>query len=432
MDTARLLEEAVARITALERSRTVREDEVTEAFKVLQRAVTRACRSRAAPPEELLAGLQPKPTLLRFVVEVHRRRRIHRRQTVAILDTLLRIGLWRAAWAEDHCLQAELPSDLREALAGGPREPLMSPPPTPPLGFRSVPAGAPAATSTAANSPRGDWAMLLRKEPPAPFAPRAAHTRPVPPVPTVAVPSRAPSPALAATAPAVPVPWGTDAARTDADVAPESLATPWPDPGTAAEAASPPRSRSAQLLTESLELMEGLRFRASGGGGDEVSKAFELLTRALRIAQQSGSLCDVEDIECFEPKAQVLAFLADFHERRRSHRSRLGSVLGQLMCFGSWRVAADEDPVMRLLLRRDSSSAPPEVQQASDLVKTAIVREEARKRLEEQVAAHAPWYLRMFVPVLGAMGVLRTCRCLVPKHLRECTEALLDQASTGA
>jgi len=59
------------------------------------------------------------------------------------------------------------------------------------------------------------------------------------------------------------------------------------------------------------------------------------------------------------------------------------------------------------------------------------LKEQAKKaameKLDKEVPPKSPWYLKMFFPVCGTVGTLKTMSCVVPKEVKDVSDPLLKQ-----
>lgn len=344
-------------------------------FRTFHRALTHAGMIfREVPPDSVLAGLEPKGITLHFVVDLHMRKRLYRRQTAAALAVLLQSDAWLLAVLQDPSLRAKMPEDLSASV---PRRSLTAPP--------------------------------------APPSPRT------PPGTAPGTPPQSLSPTRGA---------AVDADARDRAERRNRRATRQAD------------QPIAKLLVDSAAQMEALGFSANGGDADEVVVAFNTFGRAVRLLRttsQSEAQAAAAWLHDFEPKTSTLSFVADLAERRRHYRALAAQVLRRLCELESWRAASAALPKVQQYL----SEAAQQVQQSLDeaawqspaassdsleqLEPCPKSYEELAHELDAAIRPMAPWYLRLFFGILGVIGTLRKCRCLVPRALQQQAEPLLDK-----
>lgn len=104
----RLLTEGVNRIVDLHGEPSDRE---AEAFTAFRRAITQASNGKLGTPSELLDDLEPKDVVLRFLFDLHERRRLYRKQIAAMMSILMETG-WVAELRRDKALRASIPAEL--------------------------------------------------------------------------------------------------------------------------------------------------------------------------------------------------------------------------------------------------------------------------------------------------------------------------------
>jgi len=80
------------------------------------RGVMHASSGRLTSPDTLLAPLSPKGPVLRFLVLVHKNKKLQRKRIAATVSLLLQVRSWRAALRENAVLCASLPEDLEGIL----------------------------------------------------------------------------------------------------------------------------------------------------------------------------------------------------------------------------------------------------------------------------------------------------------------------------
>ncbi|CAJ1370307.1 unnamed protein product [Effrenium voratum] len=97
--------------------------------------------------------------------------------------------------------------------------------------------------------------------------------------------------------------------------------------------------RSVQQLAVARAGLQRLGFSAVDTDG--AIDAFAVLNRAVLWIIQSPEKEDDEVLARMDDKEKVLEFLADFHDRKPKHRSRVTALCVRLMEFDSWREALD-------------------------------------------------------------------------------------------
>lgn len=86
------------------------------AFNAFKRGVTQASSGREAPPDQLLADLEPKDVAWRFLIGLLTRKPMYRKQVAAVAAILLHCGPWAEVLRADAALCEELPEELSAAL----------------------------------------------------------------------------------------------------------------------------------------------------------------------------------------------------------------------------------------------------------------------------------------------------------------------------
>jgi len=71
--------------------------------------------------EELLGDLEPKAHVLRFLVELHSKKKLLRKQISHVFATVLNVKAWKTVLASDADMMKDLPEDLK-ALMEEPKE----------------------------------------------------------------------------------------------------------------------------------------------------------------------------------------------------------------------------------------------------------------------------------------------------------------------
>eukprot|EP00930_Biecheleria_cincta_P058876 TRINITY_DN44670_c0_g1_i1.p1 TRINITY_DN44670_c0_g1~~TRINITY_DN44670_c0_g1_i1.p1 ORF type:complete len:557 (-),score=89.77 TRINITY_DN44670_c0_g1_i1:19-1656(-) len=348
-----------------------------DVFRIFHRALTHAATIfREVSPDRVLASLEPKGITLHFVVDLHMRKRMYRRQTAAALAVLLQSDAWLRAVLQDASLRAKMPEDL------------------------------------SASVPRRSLGRALA--PPLPRSPRT------PPRFAPETPPQSESP--------------TRAAAVEAD----SRARAERRNRRATRPADEPISK---LLIDSAAQMEALGWSAVAGDADEVVVAFNTFGRAVRYLKttsRSEGEAAAAWLDAFEPKMNTLVFVAEIAERRRHYRALAAQVLRRLCELESWRLAAAALPEVQRCFSEAAQQSPAassedlseqpgaaEAEAASAACPKSY--EDLADELDAAIRPIAPWYLRLFFGILGVIGTLRKCRCLVPRALQQQAEPLLDK-----
>jgi len=86
------------------------------AFNTFKRGVTQASSGREAPPDQLLADLDSKDVVWRFLLGLAERKPMYRKQVAAVSSVLLSCSPWAEALRADAALCADLPEELAAVL----------------------------------------------------------------------------------------------------------------------------------------------------------------------------------------------------------------------------------------------------------------------------------------------------------------------------
>lgn len=306
-----------------------------EVFTELKQGVYRASKSKDAGLDELLADIEPKVAVLKFLLELYGKKRMYQKQIEEVVKTLLQVDPWLRAWREDADLQAGLPESLQEVV-------------------QEVEAAAAQKAAEAAAAP---------KAAPAAAAPKTAPS-------SAAVTSLAPTTAAAPKA------------------APSSAAVAKPD--VAAESSPPTRDEMQKAIDEGMRRVEAAKGPVAFGAGgmptqdapavgakfdgvavaveqlnsgrdkivamhgnvgtDTAVEAFCTFEQAVNKISQSSTKEDDALLERLEPKAEILTFLLRFYEKHRLHKRKVYAMLQKLSSFDSWRVVAETIPLVASIL----------------------------------------------------------------------------------
>eukprot|EP00448_Togula_jolla_P027092 CAMPEP_0170652884 /NCGR_PEP_ID=MMETSP0224-20130122/47126_1 /TAXON_ID=285029 /ORGANISM="Togula jolla, Strain CCCM 725" /LENGTH=656 /DNA_ID=CAMNT_0010984747 /DNA_START=1 /DNA_END=1971 /DNA_ORIENTATION=- len=286
-ETRLFLQQTVQRIDEVGLSKATDGAGIT-AFNELYKGIVRASSGKVAAPEALLSDLEPKGTVLRFVIEIHEQKKMYRRKTASVIDMLLHVEAWLQSLKGD--------AELSAALQAGARAIALS-------ALCAFSASMPPATPDPSPSLRPPAAAEPGVAVP-PLRPQAAA-----PVPTHGLESAVP---------------GSRVAMGDIQV-------------------------GLELLKSSKARMESLGYAASNL--DEACTAFEDFRKAVNKVVRSKTTEDDAVLEKLEPKGKILAFLTEFYERKRLYRARVSSTLAQLLDMESWASATQADPSVAAAVR---------------------------------------------------------------------------------
>lgn len=112
-DTLAMLEDGLKRLAAAKYSFTVLtgsgldEDDLFAAFETFRRAVCRITQDSRIN-KAALDKIEHKDSILKFLLDVHSRKKRHRKRTEALLSLLLELESWKEAFADDEDLQAAI------------------------------------------------------------------------------------------------------------------------------------------------------------------------------------------------------------------------------------------------------------------------------------------------------------------------------------
>eukprot|EP00933_Yihiella_yeosuensis_P078033 TRINITY_DN8910_c0_g3_i1.p1 TRINITY_DN8910_c0_g3~~TRINITY_DN8910_c0_g3_i1.p1 ORF type:complete len:573 (+),score=99.67 TRINITY_DN8910_c0_g3_i1:244-1719(+) len=370
-------------------------DRHIDAFRDFHRYMTRAVQmSRGSSAEEFFGSLEPKRDVLRFIANLHRWKKMYTKQTAFVLNALMKSDSWHWALLEDEELLESFAEDLRRCV------------------------------------PERD----LNKEPPRPTRRLASPHIAKLPLACFSKPSPSKQEVMAAV-------------QQEVNIRKQRRAT------------RGPQLPAAEMLIQSQTILEAHNYSAAGDR-DEVNVAFELFGKAVRRITNLMDSCEKdEEVTCqgllelsaFEPKERTLTFLTDLAERKEMYRSRIASVLHRLGSISSWKdVVADHPLVQRLAAEGVSplASSPeqspehspehspePSGSEDDEDIKALDLDDKSQVKVEEvekELRQKAPWYLRVCFRIFGVVSALRKCRCLIPRHLQDAVEPLLDSVQASA
>lgn len=387
------------------------------AFHALRNGVSRASGGGQVV-RDLLAGLEPKVAVLAFLLELHKNRRIYRRQVAGVLLVLLQVDEWLLALKSDKELWLNLPPDLIASLPVEPRKVAVQPqrleqrrsqttdPARGPEELRGIQTphtnpkilGGQPGCVTGRPDMQGDRSPALQSESQSfagdPLVLDGEAEEPAcEPETNVSEPGSSfvgelegevggaeawtIEPELHDGKPRIPlgktngqplVPARVPSPRTHS---PRTLQIREAVAAAKASAAGD-RARyqrtstvreTIELLNESKRSLEAVSF-SSAGSMDEVLAAFETFRKAVVQAVQSKSKADHHVLEDFDPKEETLEFLVGLYELRRKYRSRVADVLVRLLTLESWRAAAVADASVIAVIQDCDSYYTDDVAQA--------------------------------------------------------------------